>query len=48
MIVQADLGKTAVQPSLYDSIYEQIKDLDISLLINCAGVYYVGFFENID
>lgn len=46
-IVVADLNQSISSPTLYSDIYEDIKDLDVSFLINSAGVYYVGLFEEI-
>jgi short-subunit dehydrogenase len=32
---------------MFDKIFDEIKMLDVSLLVNSAGLYDVGLFENI-
>lgn len=46
-IVVADFGES-MEPQFYQDIYEQVKDLDISILVNNAGAGTVGFFELTD
>jgi len=46
-IVIADFKKS-LEPGFYDKIYNQIKNLDISILINNVGVGNTGFFHKID
>ena len=45
-IVQADFSGNA-NLEFYDQIYNKLKDLDISILINNAGVMNNGMFEDI-
>lgn len=40
-LVIADLGKVETNPKIFQEIYEQIKDLDIGLLINNVGILKV-------
>jgi 17beta-estradiol 17-dehydrogenase / very-long-chain 3-oxoacyl-CoA reductase len=47
-IITADLSHSVSSPTMYDYIYEELKGLDVSFLINSAGVYYVGMFEEIE
>ena len=46
-IIQADLGECA-SPDFIDLLEKQTKDLDISILINNAGVMYNENFINLD
>lgn len=43
-IVVADFSHAASEPSIFDRVYDSVKDLDVSLLINSAGLYDVGLF----
>ena len=45
-IVEADLSKS-IEPEFYENIYSQIEDLDISILVNNAGVIDNNLFEQI-
>lgn len=44
-IVVADLCRSLTNPELFEAIFEDVKLLDLSILINCAGLYDVGLFE---
>jgi len=46
-IVIADFKKS-LEPGFYDNVSNQLKDLDISILINNVGVGNTGFFHKID
>ena len=43
-IVQADFSES-ITPEFYQFISNQLKDLDISILVNNAGIYPVNYFE---
>ena len=45
-IVEADFSKS-IEPEFYENIYSQIEDLDISILVNNAGVAEMDLFEQI-
>jgi short-subunit dehydrogenase len=45
LVIQADFSKdTSI--AFYQEIYDQVKDLDIAVLINDAGVFNTGYFDN--
>ena len=43
-IVQSDFARNA-NPEFYEALYRKLEDLDISLLVNNAGVMYTGRFD---
>ena len=45
-IIQADFSES-MTPDFYQNIYKQLEDLDISILINNAGISYLDYFEMI-
>mmetsp|Transcript_29899 Transcript_29899/g.29440 ORF Transcript_29899/g.29440 Transcript_29899/m.29440 type:complete len:323 (-) Transcript_29899:22-990(-) len=44
-IVVADFGED-ISPEFYEKLYDQMKDLDVSMLINNAAILNSGFFED--
>ena len=46
-IVQADFANGGEKLELYERIYEEVKDLDISILVNNAGVLHNGYFRDL-
>ena len=44
-IIQIDYSKSNSELSIYDKIYQDIKDLDVSILINNVGMYQNMFFH---
>ena len=45
-IIQADLCKQAMEMDLYERIKKECENIEISMLINNAGVLYNGFFKD--
>ena len=45
-IVQADFSES-MTPDFYQNIYRQLEDLDISILVNNAGIAYFNYFAMI-
>lgn len=46
-IVIADFHK-ASEPGFFDEIYDQIKELNVSILVNNVGVDYLEYFHQLD
>lgn len=46
-IVVADFAKGGEQLHMYEGIYEQVKDLDIAILVNNAGVLFNGYYRDV-
>ena len=44
-IVQADFANGGEQLDMYQRIYSEVKDLDIAILVNNAGVNYRNYFK---
>ena len=48
-IVEADFSsKEAANLDFYEAIFKELEDLEISIVINCAGVMHVGEFSKPD
>eukprot|EP00347_Sterkiella_histriomuscorum_P005739 403355455 len=47
-IVVADFAKGGETIQMYEDIYQQIKDLDIAILVNNAGILYNGYVNDIE
>ena len=43
-IVIADFKDCLEHPKIFDEIFDQVKELDISILINNVGVLYLNHF----
>ena len=45
-IIQADFSES-MTPDFYQNIYKQLEDLDISILVNNAGIALFNYFEKV-